>query len=195
MSLTHPRLRRVLLAAPLGVLLGALVTGCSDDEPDGPAFSAVAGPTSQAADSGPESDLWSTGSGSGAGAVTCGVGERTPAPAGSDWSHPSRSFYTGSERRVPTDADLEHLMEVDAAVVVRYRADLLPQASLDVLRGWVETTDAAVGLPAADAGAQGAAVQVDLLDQQLLCDGVDTLRLAAFAGGREAVGDHDDHQH
>lgn len=186
-STSRPAPRRVLLAAPL--LLGALLTGCGDDEPEGPAFSAVAGPTA-AESSAPQSDLWSTGTGSGA--VTCEAGERTPVPAGSGWTHPTRSFYTGAERRVPTGSDLEHLMEVDAAVVVRYRADQLPQASLDALRAWVETTDAAVGLPGAPGGP---AVQADLLDQQLVCDGVDTVRLEAYVAGREAVGDHDDHEH
>lgn len=177
----HPRgLERA--AAALAVVAVLVAAGCSSEGSAAPAAEPEpADPTSPVSPPGATSE------------VACAVTDREPAPAGSTWEHPEQSFYTGAEDALPQAADLEHLLRADAAAVVRYDPSGLPVASIEALRTWAEHGEAVVALPAeASAGAASAPLVVDVLDEQLSCDGLDTFQLDAFVAGRD-TGDVDAH--
>lgn len=128
-----------------------------------------------------------------AGAITC-----TDAAAeevdlsGATWQHPRNSFYEGTEEDIPTEADLEHLLRADNALVVIYDQENLPAAAIEPLRDWIYMETAAVAIPSTDD--PRAAIEVRYGGTVKLCDGVDTIQLAEFSATRPfgSVEEHDE---
>lgn len=185
-----PVLGTAMVVASL-TLLGA----CSDQRADENSARSAATPSASAAptagDDSAADDLATTDDDAAAtGQTSCTTSEREPAEPTSSWSHPSQSFYNGTESDLPAAADLEHLLRADGAAVLRYRADALPPASMDALRTWAEQGVAVIALPAVDDTAQP--VTVDVLDHTISCDGLDTVQLDAFVADRD-FGDVDPH--
>lgn len=167
------------------MLLGA----CSGQSEDDPGTRPAATPSASSAPSAAD-ELATTDDTAATGGTSCTTSEREPAEPTSSWSHPSQSYYSGSESDLPAAADLEHLLRADGAAVLRYRADALPPASMDALRTWAEQGVAVIALPAVDDTAQP--VTVDVLDHTISCDGLDTVQLDAFVADRD-FGDVDPH--
>lgn len=123
------------------------------------------------------------------GGVVCNEVAFRPRPPGS-WVHPIQSFYAPGER-APTDSDLRHLMLMDNAAVVRYRADA-PASARARLRAWAQTLPALVVVPTRRDHAPP--VEAFTGNRRLTCDGVDTTALTAFADrrGQAAIVPHGD---
>jgi len=121
--------------------------------------------------------------------ITCTVSDRDAPAAGPSYAHPSESFYALDAATMPSEADLEHLVRSDNAVIVEYSSDL-PTASISALQTWAVGIVATVVLPGEDEPAVLAYTQ----DSVLECDGVDTGRLSEFAATRpdRAVEEHSD---
>ncbi len=113
------------------------------------------------------------------GSVMCNEIAYTPRAPGA-WAHPQQSYYAPGGR-VPTDSDLRHLLLMDNAAVVRYRADA-PAAARTQLRAWAGTRAALVVVPTSVRSA--APVEAFTANRRLTCDGVDTAALTVFADRR-----------
>ncbi|MGW5263552.1 hypothetical protein ACWEQG_21500 [Microbispora sp. NPDC004025] len=111
--------------------------------------------------------------------VTCDMRPRTPPGETTSWTHPAQSFYSPSDQDIPTRASLDHLLVKDDALVIEYSARL-PAASLRALRDWTYLQTATVAVP----GDDSAAVRAVIASTELVCDGVDTMRLSELAGSR-----------
>ena len=117
------------------------------------------------------------------GRVTCSEKAYAARPPGSGWTHPTQSYYAPGQQ-TPSDADLQHLLVKDAAVVVRYRADA-PRVRREALRDWAAAERSAVAVPAGSREAPQ--VEAFTSNRHLTCDGVDDGQLGVFAGGRGSV--------
>lgn len=99
------------------------------------------------------------------------------------WQHPRNSFYDGSEEDIPTEADLEHLLKSDNAIVVIYDRENLPDAAISPLQEWITYETAAVAIPSTDD--PRAPIEVRLPGSRVsLCDGVDIIQLDALSESR-----------
>jgi Protein of unknown function (DUF3105) len=103
--------------------------------------------------------------------------ERAHSPADPDsWFHPLRNFY-GPDEPAPSQADLDHLLTNDDAVVVTYRRDA-SAAAQEALRAWAEV---GIGVVVAPSRARDARpLEAFTATRRLECDGVDLDRLTAF---------------
>ena len=101
----------------------------------------------------------------------------------SGWEHPKQSYYAPG-RPAPSEADLQHLLVNDAAVVVHYRADA-PRVRRETLRDWAASQQSAFALPARSRTAPQ--VEAFTADRHLTCDGVDDGQLTVFAERRGAA--------
>jgi uncharacterized protein DUF3105 len=104
-------------------------------------------------------------------------GERphsAPSPAG--WFHPRESFYPPGAP-APRQADLDHLINNDDAVVVTYRPDASPAAQR-ALRAWAA---AGIGVVVAPSPARDARpLEAFTATRRLTCDGIDLDKLTSF---------------
>ncbi|MEU8195078.1 hypothetical protein AB0C10_15000 [Microbispora amethystogenes] len=119
--------------------------------------------------------------------VTCDLRPRTAPGETTSWTHPAKSFYEPSDEDIPTRTSLDHLLVKDDALVIEYSARL-PEASLKALREWTYLQTATVALPGPDTPA----VRAVIASTELVCDGVDTVRLSDLARDR-AFGQVADH--
>ncbi|WP_182885162.1 hypothetical protein [Microbispora sp. H10885] len=146
------------------------------------AFCAGCGGATSAA---PSADASAAGAASGPAAgtagspVTCDLRPRTAPGEVTSWTHPAKSFYEPSDEDIPTRTSLDHLLVKDDALVIEYSARL-PEASLKALREWTYLQTATVALPGPDTPAVRAAIA----STELVCDGVDTVRLSDLARDR-----------
>ena len=85
---------------------------------------------------------------------------------------------------MPSEADLQHLLASDSAVVVRYRSDA-PAERREALRTFASSLPAIVVLPGATR--DDVAVEAFTSNRRLLCDGVDAAQLTTFADRRGAI--------
>jgi len=124
------------------------------------------------------------------GRVTCSENAYAARAPESGWTHPRQTYYTPGQQ-APSEADLQHLLVEDAAVVVRYRAEA-PRVRREALRDWAATQRSVVAVPAES----GEAPQVEAFtsNRHLTCDGVDDGQLTVFAErrGSAAAEPHDD---
>ena len=169
--------RRLLFAAAAAAALLAMA-GCGDGRGPSPQPSAVA------TEAPPLPTFAPTGS------VVCSEEAHDPASADGAWTHPSQNFY-GPDEKLPTEADLQHLIASDSAVIVRYRSDATPE-NLETLREFAGKPAAIVVLPGETR--DNVAVEAFTSNRRLLCDGVDPEQLTAFADRRGLVSSspHDD---
>ncbi|WP_327045261.1 hypothetical protein OG320_26625 [Microbispora sp. NBC_01189] len=119
--------------------------------------------------------------------VTCDLRPRTAPGETTSWTHPAKSFYDPSDEDIPTRASLDHLLVKDDALVIEY-STRLPEASLKALREWTYLQTATVVLPGPDTPA----VRAVIASTELVCDGVDTVRLSDLVRDRTfgQVADH-----
>jgi hypothetical protein len=103
--------------------------------------------------------------------------ERTDsAPNPASWFHPQESFYPPGSG-APSQADLDHLVNNDDAVVVRYRRDASPRARA-ALRAWAA---AGIGVVVAPSRVRDAPpLEAFTASRRLTCDGIDLDRLTRF---------------
>ena len=94
----------------------------------------------------------------------------------SSWIHPRQSFYAPDEP-APSQADLDHLMTNDDAVVVTYRRDASP-AALDALKAWAAEGIGVVVAP--NRARDPRPLEAFTATRRLECDGVDLDRLTSF---------------
>ena len=154
----------MIRSAPFALVVLALLTGCvaAPESVEEPAPSASA-PTSDVSCESVEPDVVDTG--------------------GATWQHPRNSFYDGSEEDIPTEADLEHLLRSDNAIVVIYDRQNLPDAAISPLQDWITYETAAVAIPSTDE--PRAPIEVRLPGSRVsLCDGVDIIQLDALSESR-----------
>jgi hypothetical protein len=123
------------------------------------------------------------------GRVTCSESDYAARAPETGWKHPQQSYYAPGQP-APSEADLQHLLINDAAVVVRYRADA-PRVRREALRDWAAVQTPAVALPAGSPTAPQ--VEAFTSERHLTCDGVDDGQLTVFAERRGAAAPpHDD---
>jgi hypothetical protein len=92
------------------------------------------------------------------------------------WFHPRESFYPPGAP-APRQADLDHLINNDDAVVVTYRPDASP-AARNALRAWAA---AGIGVVVAPSRARNARpLEAFTATRRLACDGIDLDRLTSF---------------
>ena len=92
------------------------------------------------------------------------------------WFHPLQNFYA-PDAPAPSQADLDHLINSDDAVVVTYRRDA-SAAALDALKAWAA---AGIGVVVAPSRASGAPpLEAFTATRRLTCDGVDLDQLTTF---------------
>ncbi len=92
------------------------------------------------------------------------------------WFHPLQNFYT-PDAPAPTQADLDHLINNDDAVVVIYRRDATA-AALNALKAWAA---AGIGVVVAPSRASNARpLEAFTATRRLTCDGIDLDRLTSF---------------
>jgi hypothetical protein len=103
--------------------------------------------------------------------------ERAHSPSDpSSWFHPLQNFYA-PDAPAPTQADLDHLMRNDDAVVVTYRRDA-SAAARDALKAWAAE---GIGVVVAPSRARDAPpLEAFTATRRLKCDGVDLDRLTTF---------------
>jgi hypothetical protein len=103
--------------------------------------------------------------------------ERAHSPDDPDaWFHPLQNFYA-PDAPAPSQADLDHLMRNDDAVVVTYRRDA-SAAALDALEAWAAD---GIGVVVAPSRARDAPpLEAFTNTRRLTCDGVDLDRLTTF---------------
>jgi hypothetical protein len=98
------------------------------------------------------------------------------APNPESWFHPQESFYPPGPE-APSQADLDHLVNNDDAVVVRYRADATARARA-ALQEWAA---AGIGVVVAPSRARDAPpLEAVTASRRLTCDGIDLDRLTSF---------------
>jgi Protein of unknown function (DUF3105) len=98
------------------------------------------------------------------------------APNPASWFHPEESFYPPGSG-APSQADLDHLVNNDDAVVVRYRRDASPRAR-EALREWAA---AGIGVVVAPSPVPDAPpLEAYTATRRLTCDGIDLDRLTSF---------------
>jgi hypothetical protein len=101
---------------------------------------------------------------------------RYSAPNPANWFHPQESFYPPGSG-APSQADLDHLVNNDDAVVVRYRRDASRRARA-ALRAWAT---AGIGVVVAPSRARTAPpLEAFTASRRLTCDGIDLDRLTRF---------------
>jgi hypothetical protein len=115
--------------------------------------------------------------------VTCNEEAYTAHPPATGWQHPQQNFYAPGEQ-APTEKDLQHLLSMDAAMVVRYRPDA-PKAARKALQDWAPLRAAIVVQPARAANAYQ--VEAFTVNRHLICDGVDPKQLSTFADSRGSL--------
>jgi hypothetical protein len=94
----------------------------------------------------------------------------------SRWFHPLQNFYR-PDAPAPSQADLDHLINHDDAVVVTYRRDA-SAAALDALKAWAA---AGIGVVVAPSRANDARpLEAFTATRRLTCDGVDLDQLTTF---------------
>jgi Protein of unknown function (DUF3105) len=94
----------------------------------------------------------------------------------SRWFHPLRNFYA-PDGPAPSQADLDHLINNDDAVVVTYRRDASTGA-LNALKAWAA---AGIGVVVAPSRASNAPpLEAFTATRRLTCDGVDLDQLTTF---------------
>jgi hypothetical protein len=94
----------------------------------------------------------------------------------SRWFHPLQNFYA-PDAPAPSQADLDHLINNDDAVVVTYRRDA-STAALDALEAWAA---AGIGVVVAPSRASNARpLEAFTATRRLTCDGVDLDQLTTF---------------
>jgi hypothetical protein len=92
------------------------------------------------------------------------------------WFHPLQNFYA-PDRPAPSQADLDHLINNDDAVVVTYRRDA-SRAALNALKAWAA---AGIGVVVAPSRASNAPpLEAFTATRRLTCDGVDLDQLTSF---------------
>jgi hypothetical protein len=92
------------------------------------------------------------------------------------WFHPLQNFYT-PDAPAPSQADLDHLINNDDAVVVTYRSDA-STAALNALKAWAA---AGIGVVVAPSRAPKARpLEAFTATRRLSCDGVDLDQLTTF---------------
>jgi Protein of unknown function (DUF3105) len=92
------------------------------------------------------------------------------------WFHPLQNFYA-PDAPAPTQADLDHLINHDDAVVVTYRRDATT-AALSALKAWAA---AGIGVVVAPSRASNARpLEAFTASRRLTCDGVDLDQLTTF---------------
>jgi hypothetical protein len=103
--------------------------------------------------------------------------ERAHSPTDpSSWFHPLQNFYA-PDAPAPSQADLDHLLTNDDAVVVTYRRDASP-AALEALKAWAAE---GIGVVVAPSRARDAEpLEAFTATRRLMCDGVDLDRLTTF---------------
>jgi hypothetical protein len=94
----------------------------------------------------------------------------------SHWFHPLQNFYA-PDGPAPSQADLNHLINNDDAVVVTYRRDA-STAALNALKAWAA---AGIGVVVAPSRATNAPpLAAFTATRRLTCDGVDLDQLTTF---------------
>lgn len=94
----------------------------------------------------------------------------------SRWFHPLRNFYAPGAQ-APSQADLDHLINHDDAVVVTYRRDA-PRAALNALKAWATEGIGVVVAPSRASSARP--LEAFTATRRLTCDGVDLDQLTSF---------------
>jgi hypothetical protein len=133
--------------------------------------------------------------------------ETTPAPApedcveteytpGSDeggTSHPNANFFRPGAKDLPSEADLNHLLLADNAVVVIYSADI-DEAEIDGLSSWWRADvngRTPVVIPDETPGAPRIVARIASIEMR--CDEVDFARLTEFANRTDVAPSLRDH--
>lgn len=94
----------------------------------------------------------------------------------SRWFHPLQNFYA-PDAPAPSQADLDHLINNDDAVVVTYRRDA-STAALNALKAWAA---AGIGVVVAPSRASDAPpLEAFTATRTLTCDGIDLDQLTTF---------------
>ena len=92
------------------------------------------------------------------------------------WFHPLQNFYA-PDAPAPSQADLDHLVNNDDAVVVTYKRDA-STAALNALKAWAA---AGIGVVVAPSRASNARpLEAFTATRRLTCDGVDLDQLTTF---------------
>jgi hypothetical protein len=92
------------------------------------------------------------------------------------WFHPTENFYP-PDAEAPSQADLDHLLVNDDAVVVLYRRDA-SAAAREALQDWAQEGIGVVVAPSRPAGAPP--LEAFTATRRLTCDGIDLDRLTQF---------------
>jgi Protein of unknown function (DUF3105) len=92
------------------------------------------------------------------------------------WFHPLQNFYA-PDGSAPSQADLDHLINNDDAVVVTYRRDA-SQAALNALKKWAAAGIGVVVAPSRQRNARP--LEAFTATRRLTCDGVDLDQLTTF---------------
>jgi hypothetical protein len=92
------------------------------------------------------------------------------------WFHPLQNFYA-PDGSAPSQADLDHLINNDDAVIVTYRRDA-SQAALNALKKWAAAGIGVVVAPSRQRNARP--LEAFTATRRLTCDGVDLDQLTTF---------------
>jgi hypothetical protein len=92
------------------------------------------------------------------------------------WFHPTENFYP-PDAQAPTQADLDHLINNDDAVVVIYGRSA-SRAAQDSLKAWAQEGIGVVVAPSRSASAPP--LEAYTATRRLTCDGIDLDRLTQF---------------
>jgi hypothetical protein len=92
------------------------------------------------------------------------------------WFHPLQNFYA-PDASAPSQADLDHLINNDDAVIVTYRRDA-SQAALNALKKWAAAGIGVVVAPSRQRNARP--LEAFTATRRLTCDGVDLDQLTTF---------------
>ena len=175
-------MRRAIALVALAVL-----AGCGSDN-DPVASSPTATPTATAT---------ATATPSATAAATpaegkCDEVKYTPKDAGGS-VHPNANFFEPGAEGLPSEADLDHLLLVDNAVVVYYAADT-PKAEIDRFSTWwSEDVKQRTPVVVPDDAPDALPVRARIASLELRCNGLDWERLTKFANRTDiapSVGDH-----
>jgi Protein of unknown function (DUF3105) len=92
------------------------------------------------------------------------------------WFHPTENFYP-PDGQAPTQADLDHLVNNDDAVVVIYRRSA-SRAAQEALQAWAQEGIGVVVAPSRSASAPP--LEAYTATRRLTCDGIDLDQLTQF---------------